>query len=87
MFIRYMYTHILVALKKAIPIILERVITHYQTLQTWRGHNAKRYHNFNALPHALPYFFSQFNIIWGYLQQVTTSYRQTYKKMYINVLF
>ena len=81
-----MYTDILVALTKAVPIILERVITRYQTLQTWRGHKAKRYHNFNALPHSLPYFFSQFNIVWGYLQQVTTSYRQTHKKMYINIL-
>ena len=28
----------------------------------WIGHNATRYHNFNALPHTLPYIFSQFNI-------------------------
>ena len=80
MFIHYMYADILIALTKAIPVMLERAITHYQTLQTWRGHNATRYHNFNALPHALPYFFSQFSIGWGYLQQVTTSYRQIYFK-------
>ena len=32
----------------------------------WIDHDATRYHNFNALPyalpHALPYIFSQFNI-------------------------
>ena len=32
----------------------------------WIGHNATRYHNFNPLPHALPhallYIFSQFNM-------------------------
>ena len=48
-------------LTKAIPIIFERVTTHYQTLQTWIGHDATRYYNFNVLPHAspdmLPYIF------------------------------
>ena len=33
-----------------------------RTWVTWIGHNATRYHKFNALPHALPYIFSQFNI-------------------------
>ena len=46
--------------------MLERVITNYQTLQTWVGHDAMRYHNFNALlhtlPNALPYIFSQLNM-------------------------
>ena len=32
-----MFVHILFSLSKAIPIIFERVITHYQTLQTWAG--------------------------------------------------
>ena len=50
-------------LKKAIPIMFEHVITHYQTLQTRIGHDATRYHKFNALPHALPYIFSQFTWI------------------------
>ena len=62
MFIHYMYADILFPLTKAIPIMFERVTTHYQTLWTWIGHNATRYHNFNALPHALPYIFSQFNL-------------------------
>ena len=34
---------------------VERVATHYNTLQTWIGHNATRYHSFNALPHVWPY--------------------------------
>ena len=33
-----------------------------KTWITWIGHNATRYHNFNALPHALPYIFSQYNM-------------------------
>ena len=61
----YMYLDILFPLTKAIPIMFERVTTRYQTLRTWIGHNATRYHNFKALPyalpHALPYTFSQFN--------------------------
>ena len=50
---------------------------------TLMDHNGTHYHNFNALPHALPYIFSQFSMVWGYLQWVTTRYRQIYKKMYI----
>ena len=57
-----MHVDILFALTKAIPIMLEHVTTHYQTLPTWIGHNATRYHNFNALRRALPYIFSQFNM-------------------------
>ena len=57
MFIHYIYVDILFSLRKAISIMFERVTTHYQTLQTWIGHGATRYHNFNALPHALPYIF------------------------------
>ena len=60
MFIHYMYVDILFPLTKVILIMYERVTTHYQTLQTRIGHNATRYHNFNALPHALPYMFAQF---------------------------
>ena len=59
MFINYVYVDVLFSLAKAIAIMLERVIRNNQTLQTWIGHNATRYHNFNALPHALPYIFSQ----------------------------
>ena len=65
MFIHYMYV-VFFPLTKAIPIMFEHVTTHYQTLQTWIGHDATHYHNFNALPHALPhalpYIFSQFNV-------------------------
>ena len=58
MIIHYKYVDILFLLTKAIPIMFEHVTTHYQTLETWIGHNATRYHNFNALP----YIFSQFNM-------------------------
>ena len=44
-----------------------------------------RYRNFNVLPHPLPYIFSRFSMVWGYLQRVTTRYRQIYKKIYINI--
>ena len=85
MFIHYMYADILFPLTKAIPIMFERIATHYQILQTWIVRDATRYQNFNALPHALPYIFSQFSMLWGYLQRVTTRYRQIHKKMYINI--
>ena len=62
MFIHYMFVDILFPLTKAIPIMFERVTKHYQTPQTWTGYNATCYHNFNALPHALSYNFSQFNM-------------------------
>ena len=62
LFKHYMYVDILSPLTKVIPIMFERVTTHYQTLQTWRGHNATRYHNFNALSHALPYIFARSNM-------------------------
>ena len=62
MFINYMYVDVFFPLTKVILIIFEHVTTHYQTLQTLIGHDAMRYHNFNALPHALPHIFSQFNM-------------------------
>ena len=66
MFIHDMYVDILFLLIKVIPIMFERVTTHYQTLGIWIGHNAMHYHNFNALryalPHALPYIFPEFKI-------------------------
>ena len=61
-FILYMYVNIFFPLTKAISIMFERVTTHYQTLQTWIGHDVTRHHNFNALTHALPYICSQFNM-------------------------
>ena len=47
---------------------------------TWLGHNATRYHNFNVLPHAIPYIYTQFSIVWEYLQRVTTRYHEIYEK-------
>ena len=52
-----MYVDILFPLTKAIPVKFECVTTDYQTLKTWIGHNATRYHNFNVLPHTLLYIF------------------------------
>ena len=52
---------------------------------TWIGHNATRYHNFNVLLYALLYNFPQFSMVSGYLQSVTTCYRQIYK-IYIYIL-
>ena len=72
MFIHYMYDDIVFPLTKAIPIMFERVTTYYQTLWTWVGHNTTRYHNFNALPHALLYIFSQFSMFW---ELFATGYR------------
>ena len=61
-----MYVEILFPLTKVISIKFEPVITLCQTLQTWIGHNATCYHNLNvlpdALPHALPCIFSQFDM-------------------------
>ena len=60
------YVDILFPLTKSIPIMFEHVTKHYQTLHTWMGHDATRYYNFNALrralPHVLPYIFSQFSM-------------------------
>ena len=83
MFILYMYVDILFSRTKTIPIMIERVITYNQTLQTWIGNHATRYHNFNVLPHALTYIFSRFSMVLGYLQHVTTRYRQICKYIYI----
>ena len=44
MFILYIYVDILFPVTKAIPFMSERVTEPYQTLQTWRGHNATHYH-------------------------------------------
>ena len=60
MLLHYVYVDKLFALTKAIPIMFERATTYYQTLQTWIGYNTTRYHNFNVLPLAIPYIFTQF---------------------------
>ena len=44
MFIHFLYVDILFPLTKAIPIMFERVITHYETLEKWIGHDATRDH-------------------------------------------
>ena len=83
-----MYVDILFPLTNAIPIMFEHVTSHYQTLQTWISHNTTRYHNFNVLPHALPYIFSQFSLVWGYLQRVTitsTCYHTRYCTFSLNL--
>ena len=71
---------------KAIPIIFEHLATHYQTLETWIGHNATRYPNLNVLPHVLSYIFSKILLVLGNLPRSTTRFRQIYKK-YIYSIF
>ena len=54
-----------------------RYHTRYRTFSlslTWISHNAMRYNNFNVLLHALPYIFSQFSMVWGYLERVTIKF-------------
>ena len=44
--------------------------------------------NFNALPHALPYIFFQFSLVWDYLQHVTitsTCYHTRYCTISLNL--
>ena len=72
-----------------VTITSMRYHTRYSTFSlslTWLAYNATHYHNFNVLPHALPYIFSKFSMVWGYLQRVTARHRQIYKKIYINAL-
>ena len=66
--------------------LAERVTTHYQTLKTWIGLNVTRYHNLSALPHALPYIFSDICLVLGYWLRVTTRYRHFLLKN-VNVFF
>ena len=65
--IHYVCVDTLFPLEKTIPIMFERIITHYQSLQTWIGHNATHYSILNALPlallHALSYIVSQFTMV------------------------
>ena len=70
-----------------ITITSTRYHARYRTFSLsliWIGHNAMCYRNFNVLPRASTYIFSQFSILWRYLQHVTTRYRQVYKKLYTN---
>ena len=45
-----------------------------------------RFQNFNMLPHLLPYIFSQFSMVSGFLLRATTRYRQFFFKN-INIHF
>ena len=72
-----------------VTITSTRYHTSYRTFSlslTWIGQNAMRYRNFNVLPHALPYIFSRFSMVWGYLQRVTTVTVKFIKK-YILIFF
>ena len=62
-------------------------MTNFQTPQTWLGHNAMRYHDLDTLPYALPYIFFEICLILGYLQHVTTRYRQFFLKDSIYIFF
>ena len=66
-----------------------RCHTRYHTFSlslTWIGHNATCYHNFSVLLHALPYIFSQFSMVCGYLQRIT-SVTVKFIKKYILMFF
>ena len=39
------------------------------------------------LPHALPYIFSKFSMVWIYFQRATTRYRQIYEKNIYEYIF
>ena len=67
----------------------ECVTTYYQALQPWIGQNETRYDNFNALPYALPFIFSQFNMVLGYFAMVYHALPSNLynKNMYINIFF
>ena len=85
MFIHYMYVDILFPLTKVIPIISEGVTTHYQTLQTWIGHNTTRFHNLNILP--LLYIFSHFSMVWGLSATSYHALRSNLFKKCISIFF
>ena len=76
------------AMTQRVTITSTRYHTGYHTFSlslTWIGHNAKCYHNFNMLRHALPSIFSKFSMVWVYLQRVTTRYHKINKRIYINI--
>ena len=69
-----------------VTITSTRYHTRYRTFSlslTWVGHNAMHYHNFNVLPHAIPYIFTQFSMVLGLF---ATRYRQFFKRN-INIHF
>ena len=59
----------------------------FQTLQTWIGHNAMRYHNLNRFPQMLSYILSDIWLILGDLQRVTMRYIQSFFKNIITYIF
>ena len=55
------------AMVQRVIITSTRYLTRYLTFSsslTWLGYNATCYHNFNMLPHALPYISSEFCMVW-----------------------
>ena len=75
MFIHYMYVDILFPLTKTIPIMFERVTTHYETLETWIGHNKRVTIYFLSVQHGLELFRTDFHSLASKLHK---------KKTYIN---
>ena len=66
-------------------------IANFETPQTQSFHNTMRYHELNSLPHALPhrlpYAFSDIYLILSYLQWVTMRYRQLFLKNSIYIFY
>ena len=51
-----------------VTITSTRYHTRYRTFSlslTWVGYSAMHYHNFNVLPHTIPYIFTQFSMVLG----------------------
>ena len=52
---------------------------------TWIACNETCYHNFNVLPHILPYILSQCSMVWDYLQRVTFTFIQNININFKNI--
>ena len=65
--ILYLFINSREASRKACEICmklrLHKDMATFQTLHTFIGHNAMPYHNSNALPHVLPYIFSEICLV------------------------
>ena len=74
-----------------ITITSTRYYTRYRRFSlslAWVAHNVTHYHNFKVLPHQYHTFSLSFILwFWGYLQRITTSYRQIYKEKCISIFF
>ena len=74
-----MYVDVFFPLTKAIPIMFEHVTTHYQTLQTWIGHDATRYHpRYHMRYHTFSLGLAWFGAVCNALPRVTIKFIKKY---------